>query len=36
VIGSTTRAAILGYRAKMKLPLTPAISNDLLLSLGVH
>ena len=36
VIGSTTRAAILGYRAKMKLPLTPAISNDLLLSLGLH
>ncbi|MDF0489735.1 hypothetical protein PX554_16495 [Sphingomonas sp. H39-1-10] len=35
VIGATTRAAILGYRAKMKLPLTPAISNDLLLSLGI-
>lgn len=35
VVGSTTRAAILGYRAKMKLPLTPAISNDLLLSLGI-
>ncbi|RZF58619.1 hypothetical protein EWE75_24415 [Sphingomonas populi] len=36
VIGSTTRAAILAYRAKMKLPLTPGISNDLLLALGVH
>lgn len=35
VIGTSTRAAILGYRAKMHLPMTPAISDDLLLSLGL-
>jgi putative chitinase len=35
VVGTSTRAAILEYRAKMHLPMTPAISNDLLLSLGI-
>lgn len=35
VVGTATRAAILKYRAKMHLPMTPAISSDLLLSLGI-
>jgi len=35
VIGASTRAAILAYRARMHLPMTPTIGNDLLRSLGL-
>jgi putative chitinase len=35
VVGARTRAAILAYRAKLGLPLNPAIQDDLLAALGI-